>query len=80
MTEGSVEVRVGNDAVTLNAGDALIIPANSPHRLANVGASDAEWLLIAPAGVGFFHGKRRAGRPALGAIKSPTVVHSGAFR
>ena len=55
VTEGSVEVLVGNDAVTLNAGDALIIPANSPHRLANVGASDAEWLTIAPAGVGFFH-------------------------
>jgi quercetin dioxygenase-like cupin family protein len=55
VTEGSVEVRIGKDVVTLNAGDSLVIPANTEHQLANAGATDAEWLLIAPAGVGFFH-------------------------
>ncbi len=55
VTEGSVEVLVGDVSVTLNPGDTLVIPAQTLHQLANVGQADAEWLLIAPAGVGFFH-------------------------
>jgi quercetin dioxygenase-like cupin family protein len=55
VTEGSLEVRIGEDVVTLNAGDSLVIPANTEHRLENAGTTDAAWLLIAPAGVGFFH-------------------------
>lgn len=55
VTRGSVSVTVGTASVTLSAGDALIVPAETPHRLANEGEIDAEWLLVAPAGVGFFH-------------------------
>lgn len=55
VTAGSVEVRIGDDGVRLGAGDTLVIPAGTAHRLANTGDVDAEWLLIAPAGVGFFH-------------------------
>lgn len=55
VTVGAVEVRVGEDAVTLNAGDTLVIPAQTVHQLVNAGATEAEWLLIAPAGVGFLH-------------------------
>lgn len=61
VTEGSVEVRVGEDAMTLQSGDALVIPANTVHRLANTGSDVAEWLLIAPAGVEYFHAN---GEPA----------------
>ena len=55
MTSGSVSVTMGTESVTLGAGDALIVPAQTPHQLANEGEHDAEWLLVAPAGVGFFH-------------------------
>ncbi len=55
VTEGTVELRVGQEAVTLHAGDALVVPANTVHQLANAGTTEAAWLLIAPAGVGFFH-------------------------
>jgi quercetin dioxygenase-like cupin family protein len=52
---GSVRVSCGDASTTLGAGDALVIPAETLHQLANAGDSEAEWLLIAPAGVGFFH-------------------------
>ena len=55
VTEGTVEVRIGEDTVTLHAGDTLVVPAETVHQFANVGSSEAAWLLIAPAGVGFFH-------------------------
>ncbi len=55
MTAGTVELRVQGDVVTLSPGDTLVVPAQTLHQLANVGEADAEWLLIAPAGIGFFH-------------------------
>jgi quercetin dioxygenase-like cupin family protein len=55
VTEGSVEVRIGDDTVRLQAGDTLVVPAQTLHQLANSGETEAAWLLIAPAGVGFFH-------------------------
>ena len=55
VTEGTVEVRIGDDVVTLRAGDTLVVPAETVHQLANAGETEAAWLLIAPAGVGFFH-------------------------
>lgn len=64
VTRGSVEVALGNGSVTLYAGDSLIIPAHSSHRLANNGTTAAEWLLIAPAGVEFFHASGEQAHPA----------------
>jgi quercetin dioxygenase-like cupin family protein len=55
VTEGTVEVRIGEDTVTLIAGDTLVVPAETVHQLANAGSSEAAWLLIAPDGVEFFH-------------------------
>ncbi len=55
VTAGTVEVRIQEDVVTLSPGDTLVVPAQTLHQLATVGEVDAEWLLIAPAGIGFFH-------------------------
>lgn len=52
---GTVAVTAGDDAHRLVAGDALIVPAQTPHRIENAGPDVAEWLLVAPAGVRFFH-------------------------
>jgi quercetin dioxygenase-like cupin family protein len=55
VTEGIVDVRIGDETVQLHAGDTLVVPAQTVHQLANAGDTEAAWLLIAPAGVGFFH-------------------------
>lgn len=55
VTRGAVAVTLGGETVNLGAGDTLIIPARTAHQLSNAGDIEAEWLLIGPAGVGFFH-------------------------
>ncbi|HRA33258.1 MAG TPA: cupin domain-containing protein [Thermomicrobiales bacterium] len=54
VTRGSVAVTLGGESVMLGSGDTLIIPARTAHQLSNAGDDEAEWLLVAPAGVGFF--------------------------
>lgn len=64
VTRGAVEVTAQDASVTLGPGDSLIIPAKTPHRLANIGKTEAEWLLIAPAGIGFFREDGERADPA----------------
>ncbi len=45
---GIVSVMVGDEEVELSAGDALIVPAHTPHQIANRGDAQAEWPLAAP--------------------------------
>ncbi len=52
---GAVTVTVDDAAHRLASGDALFVPARAPHRIENAGPDVAEWLLVAPAGVRFFH-------------------------
>jgi quercetin dioxygenase-like cupin family protein len=52
---GTVVVRTDHGSDTLTGGDAVIIPARTTHRVENVGQDYAEWLLIATAGIRFFH-------------------------
>ncbi|MGN6563613.1 MAG: cupin domain-containing protein [Thermomicrobiales bacterium] len=60
---GMVTVTVAGEARALGAGDALIVPPRTSHTVANSGAEPAEWLLIAPAGVRFFHTNGEEGSP-----------------
>ncbi|MCC6791316.1 MAG: cupin domain-containing protein [Thermomicrobiales bacterium] len=60
---GAVRVVVADAAQALGPGDGLILPAGTPHRIENAGEAEAEWLLIAPAGVRFFHANGEAGDP-----------------
>ena len=53
MREGVVTVAVGAERFTLAAGDTLIVPPQTAHQIENTGTLEAEWLLIAPAGVRF---------------------------
>jgi quercetin dioxygenase-like cupin family protein len=64
MLQGEIAVTIGEQETTLAAGDSVIIPAHSPHRIANSGQQAAEWLLIAPAGVRFFHADGAEASPA----------------
>lgn len=60
---GTVAVTAGDDAHRLGPGDAIIVPARTPHRVENAGPEVAEWLLVAPAGVRFFHATGSEGSP-----------------
>lgn len=51
---GTVTVTLEETHVELEPGDLLIIPANTKHQIVNTGPSEAEWLLIWPAGARFF--------------------------
>lgn len=55
VTRGSVSVTLPGETIDLTTGDTLIIPPRTTHQLSNTGATEAEWLLIAPAGIAFFH-------------------------
>ncbi|HEU4327523.1 MAG TPA: cupin domain-containing protein [Roseiflexaceae bacterium] len=61
---GSVTVEVAGETVALLPGDTLVIPAGAEHRIRNSGDTDAEWLLVAPAGVRFFSAAGEEMRPA----------------
>ncbi len=52
---GSVTVAVAGQQQDVGAGDAVIVPAQTPHAVTNAGSEPADWLLVAPAGVRFFH-------------------------
>lgn len=51
---GSVTVEVGEEAAQLGAGDIVVVPPHTLHRITNTGGETGEWLLISPAGTRFF--------------------------
>jgi len=52
---GHVRLTIDGEVHVLTAGDTAIVPARATHRVENAGDIEAEWLLIAPAGIRFFH-------------------------
>lgn len=54
LLSGRVTVSSGDERIELFSGDTLIVPAHTPHRVDNTGDTDAEWLIISPAGMQFF--------------------------
>ena len=60
---GAVTVEVGGETHSLGPGDAVIVPQKTSHRVENAAADPAEWLLVAPAGVRFFHATGEEGVP-----------------
>jgi quercetin dioxygenase-like cupin family protein len=63
MLLGGIDVTINAETNALTEGDTVIIPAGATHRIVNAGAEPAEWLLIAPAGVRFFHADGAEGTP-----------------
>ncbi len=63
LLAGELDVTANEATITLHAGDSLILPAGTGHQLANRGDVPAEWLIIAPAGVKFFHANGDQGVP-----------------
>lgn len=47
---GSIELTMGDDVVSLDHGDAVFVPARTPHRWHNRSSRAAEILLITPRG------------------------------
>ena len=60
---GAVTVTAADESHELGPGDTVILPARTAHRIENRSDADAEWLLIAPAGVRFFHANGDEGNP-----------------
>lgn len=54
VRQGQVRVLLADTPIALSAGDSLIVSANTPHQIQNIGDEQAEWLLVAPAGIRFF--------------------------
>lgn len=54
MLHGSVAVTVSGVTRDIATGDALIVPANTPHSVENASGESAEWLIISPLGMHFF--------------------------
>jgi quercetin dioxygenase-like cupin family protein len=64
LLAGEVTVRSGDETYTLRAGDSLIVPPGTPHAVTNPGSIPAEWLIVAQAGVRFFHATGEEALPA----------------
>ena len=64
VLRGQISVTVESESRELRAGDSVIISARSRHQIENVGEDEAEWLLIAPAGIRFFHANGEEAHPA----------------
>src|SRR5690349_423174 len=60
---GAITLTANGESRPLAAGDTAIIPPDTIHGLANTGDEEAEWLLIAPAGVRFVHANGEDGSP-----------------
>jgi len=54
LLTGSVAVHTSEERAELQSGDSVILPAEQIHQVETLGTEPAEWLLIAPSGVGFF--------------------------
>ncbi len=63
LLSGQVSVSGGEQPTELRAGDSLIVPAHTLHRIDNTGPVDAEWLIISVAGVQFFREDGAQARP-----------------
>lgn len=55
MVGGWVEISIDGERHQLGPGDAVILPPDVLHQLRNRGGEPADWLLIAPSGIRFFH-------------------------
>jgi len=64
VSAGAVTVTVAGEPHALGAGDTLIVPPRTPHQVENPGTEPAEWLIVAPAGVRFFHATGEEATPA----------------
>lgn len=64
MLSGYVDLVVGDQEVSLAAGDAIIVPACVPHAIVNSSGSSAEWLIVSPAGMQFHGPAGKAMTPA----------------
>ncbi|GAA1259875.1 cupin domain-containing protein [Kitasatospora nipponensis] len=51
VTEGALQVLVGEDVVTAHSGDLLVVPPHLPHAFAAAPSSGADLLIVITPGV-----------------------------
>ncbi len=61
---GQSTVIIDEDEILLMPGDTLIVPAQTPHSIRNLGAETSEWLIISRQDVRFFKEDGTELRPA----------------
>ena len=49
LLQGSVEMTVETESVSMSAGDSVIVGAREVHQMANVGDSEAEYIVFGVA-------------------------------
>jgi quercetin dioxygenase-like cupin family protein len=54
LLAGSVTVVLDGERHVLSAGDAIVVPAGTVHRVENAGDETAEWLILSSATRRFF--------------------------
>lgn len=50
LLHGRLEHQVGDQTVTLEAGDTLIVPAGCPHCARSIGQEDADMIVVYSSG------------------------------
>lgn len=50
LLEGTLEVDIGDEKITMKAGETLLIPRGTPHRLMMAGDAPARYLVLCTPG------------------------------
>ncbi|CAA9566118.1 MAG: hypothetical protein AVDCRST_MAG73-4190 [uncultured Thermomicrobiales bacterium] len=63
LLAGTVTLTVEEEPVALRPGDAAIVPPGTSHKVETTGSEPAQWLIVAPVGVRYFHAGGEEGFP-----------------
>lgn len=63
VLSGAVTVTIGDERMEAATGDTVIVPSQMVHGIENTSGGPAEWLIVAPAGVRFFHANGEEATP-----------------
>lgn len=74
MLDGEAELLSGDDIVTAERGDLLIVPPGMPHAFAAAPGSDADILIVIAPGVERFGYFRHLQRIALGEVGPESLL------
>ncbi|MEU0969753.1 cupin domain-containing protein [Streptomyces sp. NPDC005917] len=74
LLDGAAELLSGDDVVTAERGDLVVVPAGRPHAFAAVPGSTADILIVITPGVERFEYFRHLQRIRVGQISPETIL------
>jgi mannose-6-phosphate isomerase-like protein (cupin superfamily) len=74
LLDGAAQLLCGDDVVTAERGDLVIVPPGVPHAFAAVPGCDADLLIVITPGVERFEYFRHLQRIALGEVTPETLL------